>query len=114
MWLKVGGAWIERGRLEKVVVSGLVEQRLDLVFERVVAGARVVEKFEPALGRQRQRFVKQPLNVQPVVWIHRTPGKRGLMVAYPAAREALPGTASTPKRPPFQRIIATRPCDRGN
>src|SRR5580765_3938520 len=112
--LKVGGAWIDGGCFEKVVVNGLIEQRLDVTLQRVVASARIVEELEPPLRRQRQCFVKQSFDVQPVLWIHRTPGRRGLMVAYRATCEGLqPGTASTPERPPFQGIITTRPCDSG-
>ncbi len=66
------------------------------------------------MGRQRQRFVKQPLDVQPVLSIHRTPSERHSMVAYRAGREWVQlATASTPERPPFQRTIATKPCDSG-
>ena len=39
----------------------------------------------PALRRQRQRFVKQSFDVQPVLWIHRTPRQRGQMVVYPSS-----------------------------
>jgi hypothetical protein len=80
---------MEGGLLEKVVGKGLVEQRLDLVFERVVAGARVVEELGPALRGQRQRFVKQSFDVQPVLWLHRTQLERDLMVAYRPSRERL-------------------------
>src|SRR3954469_488344 len=82
--LKGGGAWIERRCFEKVVVSGFVEQRLDVMLKRVVASARIVEELEPPLRRQRQRVVKQSFDVQPVLSIHRTPGRRGLIVAYRA------------------------------
>src|SRR3954454_20268123 len=102
--LKVGGAWIERRCFEKVVVSWFVEQRLDVMLKRVVASARIVEELEPPLRRQRQRFVKQSFDVQPVLWIHRTPGRRGLIVAYRAARESLlPGTASTTRKAALSR-----------
>ncbi len=70
--LTAGRAWIERRLLEKVVGGGFIEQRLDVALERLVSGARIVEKRGPALWRQHQRFVKQPFDVQPVLWIHRT------------------------------------------
>ena len=98
-WLKAGRAWIERGLLEKVVGRGFIEQRLDVALKRLVSGARIVEELGPALRRQRQRFVKQSFDVQPVLWIHRTPSKRDQMVAYRAAREGLPpGCISTPEK----------------
>jgi hypothetical protein len=88
-WLKAGRIGMEGGLLEKVVGKGLVEQRLDVVFERVVAGTRIVEELSPAFRGQRQRFVKQSFDVQPVLWRHRTQLERDLMVAYRPSRERL-------------------------
>ena len=89
----------EGGLLEKVVGGGFIEQRLDVALERLVSGARIVEKRGPALRRQRQRFVKQPFDVHPVLWIHRTRRSREQMVPYQAAREGLPpGCISTPEK----------------
>ena len=82
-WLKASRAGIERGVLEKVVGRGFFEQRLDFALERLVSGARIVEKRGPALRRQRQRFVKQSFDVQPVPWIHRTPRPDGSVPGSP-------------------------------
>src|SRR5207247_8478647 len=88
-WLKPGRIGTEGGLLEKVVGRGLFEQRLDVVFERVVAGARIVEELAPALRGQRQRFVKQSFHVQPVLWIHRAQPERYRRGAYRPARARL-------------------------
>ena len=55
--LKVGDAWIERRCFEKVVVSGFVEQRLDVMLKRVVASARIVEELKPIIDDSKPEEV---------------------------------------------------------
>ena len=88
--VQASGARIERRLLEKVVGAGFIEQRLDVAFEALVSSAGIVEKRCSPMRGQRQRRMKQPFDVQPVLRIHRTRPVCRLMVAYQAAREGLP------------------------
>ena len=63
----------------------MLEQRLDFTAESVVARARLGEKIGPFVGGSRQRRVKEPFDLQPLVRCHFQPFRRALKGYQPSS-----------------------------